>query len=176
MKSEEIFGVQYFSSQVHEDKRGQFTKFFNKNWLSIDGFELGEAFYSDSAEGVLRGLHLQVHESSGSRIITILSGEIYDVLLDLRPHSPSYLQMRTQTLNCKEISSVYVPGGVAHGFQAIDKARTLYLSNKIHEPSQDTGVDALSIGIKWPIANFIRSPRDEHLPTLEQWIESEKNG
>ena len=174
MITNEIIGVTYFDAQRSQDSRGQFSKFYNKAWLDQDGYELGEAFYSDSITGVIRGIHLQVAEASGPRIVTILSGVILDVLIDLRPESETYLIVKTQVLTPEKVSSVYIPAGVAHGFQAIEDSRTLYLSQEVHNPSLDTGIDAFSIGVEWPIVNPIRSFRDENLPTLNEWLKLDK--
>jgi dTDP-4-dehydrorhamnose 3,5-epimerase-like enzyme len=116
-------------------------------------------------------MHFQVGDAASSRYITILAGTILDVVLDLRPDSCTYLNFQAVEMNPLGTSTVFVPSGVAHGFQAIVEARTLYVSGASHVPSLDTGVNSDSFGFKWPIKNPIRSKRDESLLDLSVWMQ-----
>ena len=153
-----------------------FTKLFNLEWFKHPNFEIEEVFYSHSKPGVIRGMHLQTGLAAGPRIIHIQSGSIQDVLLDLRKESPSYLVLRSQFMTPDGINSVFVPAGVAHGFQAIEESQTLYLSSKVYNQSLDSGVDALSLQIKWPLEDIVRSSRDELLPSISDWIQLGTHG
>ena len=116
-------------------------------------------------------MHLQSGLAAGPRIVHIQFGSIQDVLLDLRKDSPTYLVLRSQMMTPNGVNSVFVPAGVAHGFQAIEESQTLYLSSKVYNQSLDVGVDALSLQIKWPLEEIVRSSRDELLPSIFDWIQ-----
>ena len=166
----EIDGVQYFSGSPSLDERGSFIKVFSSDWPQAKSFQNSEVYYSDSHPGVLRGMHLQVGEASNERLITILSGKIFDVLLDLRPLSPTFLNFQQRILTPHDNFSVYVPEGIAHGFQAIEESRTMYISSKAHDAINDLGIDSLSFGINWPVNISTRSKRDLALPSLSSWL------
>ena len=165
-----IAGVQHFPSTSVEDLRGSFNKIYSFEWGSHSSHTVQEVFYSDSHPGVLRGMHLQIRESLNERIISVLSGKIFDVLLDLRVESPTFLSYQVSELSHDTLATVYVPAGVAHGFQALESSRTLYSSSKSHNPSNDVGVNALSFGVDWPIKSAILSSRDTNLPTISEWL------
>jgi len=166
----EIAGVQHFSSKSAEDLRGSFHKLYSSEWGSHPLMTTQEIFYSDSRSGVLRGMHLQIRESLNDRIISVLSGKIFDVLLDLRVDSPTFLSYQISELSADHMTTIYVPAGVAHGFQALEQSRTLYSSSKSHNPLNDVGVNALSLGIDWPIKPEILSLRDANLPSISEWL------
>ena len=171
MKNNEIDGVQYLNCEQYPDNRGMFTKLFSAEWVNHPNFEIEEVFYSNSKPGVIRGMHLQTGLAAGPRIVHIQFGSIQDVLLDLRKDSPTYLVLRSQMMTPNGVNSVFVPAGVAHGFQAIEESQTLYLSSKVYNQSLDVGVDALSLQIKWPLEGIVRSSRDELLPSIFDWIQ-----
>ncbi len=169
-----IQGVKHFSPKQINDKRGSFTKVWSASWSGDEEFVAREFFYSDSLPGVIRGMHLQVGESACARYISVLAGRILDVVLDLRPDSPSYLNFQAIEMDPLSKSTVFVPTGVAHGFQAIEQARTLYVSGGSHVPSLDTGINSNSFGFKWPLEKAIRSTRDESLLDLSVWLQENK--
>jgi dTDP-4-dehydrorhamnose 3,5-epimerase len=165
-----INGVEYFLPKYSEDDRGSFTKAYSALWSETPAQTAAEIFYSNSQKGVLRGMHLQVNESSNARIVSIISGSVLDVLIDLRPESETFLNINICALGTNSYSSVLVPNGVAHGFQAIEPSLTLYVSSSTYKFENDTGIDATSIGVNWPIESPLRSPRDQDLPTLQEWL------
>ncbi len=171
MKNNEINGVQYLNCERFPDQRGMFIKLFSLDWVNHPNLEIEEIFYSNSKPGVIRGMHLQTGLAAGPRIVHIQSGSILDVLLDLRKESPTYLVLRSQLMTPNGVNSVFVPAGVAHGFQAIEESQTLYLSSKVYNQALDVGVDALSLQIKWPLEEIVRSSRDELLPSISDWIQ-----
>jgi dTDP-4-dehydrorhamnose 3,5-epimerase len=165
-----IFGVTYLNSTTTEDERGSFTKVFSALDQNLSSFSAAEVFYSESRKGVIRGMHLQVNDSENERLILIASGLIQDVLLDLRPKSATYLNFQSKILSPRDTSTVYVPAGVAHGFLALEDSVTFYLSSKEYDQQSDKGIDSLSCGIHWNLNDAIRSPRDQTLPKLSDWI------
>jgi len=166
-----IQGVKHFSANQFKDNRGSFTKI----WSALrdeDDFVSREFFYSDSLPGVVRGMHLQVGAAASSRYVSVLAGTILDVVLDLRPDSSTFLNYQAVEMDSLNTSTVFVPSGVAHGFQALEEARTLYVSGARHVPSLDTGVNSESLGFNWPIQESIRSARDKSLLDLSAWLQN----
>jgi dTDP-4-dehydrorhamnose 3,5-epimerase len=169
-----VQGVRYYSAKQSFDNRGSFTKIWSAAWEGEERFPSREFFYSDSLPGVLRGLHLQTGEAACSRYVSVLVGTILDVVLDLRPTSPTFLNFQTVEMDSIKKCTVHVPAGVAHGFQALESVKTFYISGENHAPLLDSGVNAESIGFKWPIKNSIRSARDSSLLSLSDWLQENR--
>lgn len=167
---QEISGVHYWRGTTYEDERGTFQKFYSaENFPFNHNFQLAESFITKSNPGVVRGMHVQLGKSESTRIIKVLSGEIYDVLVDLRNVSPSP-KIQVKKMSASSGDTLLVPPGVAHGFQAFSEATILYLSDSSHVPDLDSGVNPLSIGITWPLEISQISVRDSRLPNLEEYI------
>lgn len=165
----DIPGVCFWSSKNLGDSRGTFDKFFSvEDFPPTFNFQLAESFITISNPGVVRGMHLQIGKSASARIIRVLSGEIYDVLIDLRQDNPSRT-IQTRKLSSSQGDTLFVPPGVAHGFQAFSQAKILYMSDNRHVPHLDSGVNPLSIGINWPLEISEISSRDMQLPHLDEF-------
>ena len=175
MKESSIEGVYQFESIKFKDNRGTFNKIVGSqtNFPSID-FNLKEIFHSYSNKGVVRGMHLQLGAASSNRIISCTSGRIFDILIDLRSSSPTYLEILRMELHPNKVDSIYVPEGVAHGFQALEPSTTLYLSDNLFDPSLDGGVNIKSLNIDFPIEVTQISERDLNLPNLETYTGASK--
>lgn len=165
-----VDGVVSYSPVRHSDFRGHLTKPFSQREEETPFFDVREVFFSQSHRGVLRGMHLQIGPHINERIVVLVSGRILDVTLDLRPQSKTFLKYQVIDLKVPELTCLYLPAGVAHGFRALESSTTLYLSSKEHNPAYDVGIDALSFGFDWGSEGCIRSQRDEHLPSLEEWL------
>jgi dTDP-4-dehydrorhamnose 3,5-epimerase len=103
--------------------------------------------------GTLRGMHLQWPPSQEAKLVRCVRGAIHDVLLDLRPAMPTYLHHLSLTLDEDNRDAVYVPAGIAHGFQTLaEGTEVLYQMTDFHAPAQATGVrwDDPAFGIRWP--------------------------
>jgi dTDP-4-dehydrorhamnose 3,5-epimerase len=166
----EVDGVQYFSNPKTLDHRGYFKKLFNSGWDGADSFATSEVFVSESLPGVIRGMHLQIGDSENQRLISVISGQVFDVLIDLRRNSRTYLSVQCKVLDADSDAIVFVPSGVAHGFQALTHATMLYLSSSVHKPEDDTGINVNSLAINWPLKNPILSERDQRLASLSDWL------
>lgn len=152
------------------DNRGQFRKIYQKGLSAASSFtEISEIFVTKSLAGTIRGMHLLTPPRGNHRLISVLSGEVYDVLLDLRKESSTYMKISTQTLTSLDESAILVPPGVAHGFQALSDCEMLYISSEVWHPDYDKGVSPLSLGIDWPLSKKIISTRDVELPPLLDW-------
>lgn len=163
-------GVSLIPAAKTIDSRGSFTKILKFEDLTLLGnFTLEETFFSKSSRGVVRGMHLQVGKAANWRIIQVISGSAFDVLLDLRSDEPTYKNTQVNLLNSENPHTLLVPPGVAHGFQALTDTEIIYLTSHKYEKEYDTGVNPFSLDIDWPIEITALSDRDKSLPNLEDF-------
>jgi dTDP-4-dehydrorhamnose 3,5-epimerase len=156
-----MIGVSLCESPQYHDSRGSFTKILTFAEISsLPQFELREVFRTFSTAGTIRGMHLQLGIAENWRLIQVVSGSVFDILIDLRRHEPTYGQVKTYSLSALKPQTLIVPPGVAHGFQALTDAEILYLTSHQYNASLDTGVNPFSIGIKWPLEVTNISERD----------------
>jgi dTDP-4-dehydrorhamnose 3,5-epimerase len=163
-----IDGCHRVELEKHGDERGFFARLFcEKELLNIGlNFNLSQANDSFSADkGTLRGMHYQKGNFSETKIIRCLKGSIYDVVIDLRPSSGSYLSWEGFHLDERNRSMVVVPKGCAHGFITLEEnTEVFYLVDAMYAPQYEAGVrwnDPL-FNIKWPIAPMVISEKDQN--------------
>lgn len=141
----------------HADARGFFARTFCAGEFAREGLptEIVQASVSfNSRRGTLRGLHFQWPPSREGKLVRCLRGAVFDVLLDLRPGSPTYLRHVAVSLDDENRDAVYVPHGVAHGFQTlVDSTEVLYQMTDVHAPELAAGVrwNDPAFGIEWPL-------------------------
>ena len=162
-------GVEYYKTQTIPDSRGSFTKLFNEGWRISEELRVSEIFTSYSTRSVVRGMHLQVGKRANWRVISVVNGSAFDVLIDLRSNSETYGLIISKILESQGTSTVVVPPGVAHGFQALENTQLIYVTTCAYDADFDTGVSVSSLEIDWPIPNFVLSDRDKSLPNLSEW-------
>ena len=165
-----LFLIRPFS---HEDSRGSFVKPFRKKAFEEKGLETDfkELYYSESVRGVIRGMHFQLPPEDHSKLVFCSSGEVLDVVLDLRKHSETYGKYQSFQLSSANRQELYIPKGMAHGFCSIsEKATLVYLTSTEHSPEHDTGVRYDSFGFMWPVTDPILSPRDESFQSVENFV------
>jgi dTDP-4-dehydrorhamnose 3,5-epimerase len=168
-----IPGVLRFAPTPHRDQRGFFSRTFDAAVARAAGIDPG-AFVQDSMsrsrQGVVRGLHIRLGQGE-SKLVRCSSGRVYDVVVDLRPGSPTFGRWESFLLDGDEQVSVYIPAGCAHGFQALtDPADTSYRIDREHDPSEDLTIafDDPELGIPWPQPVTTRSESDRAGPPLSQ--------
>lgn len=135
-----------------EDNRGKFTKYFEDALFQELKFETRESFSSSNRTNVIRGLHLQ-NPKAQARIVWCPYGKIWDVIVDLRKSSPTYLKWHAEELSDTNNHGIYIPRGFAHGFVALSEgAYVLYLADAPYAPDTEKGIiwNDPKIGIKWP--------------------------
>lgn len=171
-----IPGLVHFVPEPHRDERGFFTRTFDADVARRAGIETS-AFVQDSlsrsARGVLRGLHVRVGRGEG-KLVRCSSGAVFDVVVDLRPSSPTYRRWLSFELSGDRQDSLFVPPGCAHGFQALtDPADTSYRIDREHDPSEDLTIayDDPELAIPWPLPVGTVSGRDRSAPTLAEAAE-----
>jgi len=162
-------GCLLLQPRVLEDARGRFVKTFHEGAFRALGLETGfvEQYYSHSHRGVVRGMHFQKPPAQHAKLVYCVHGQVFDVVLDLRRGSPTYGQARSFTLSASQGNALYIPAGMAHGFCATSELATLvYNVTSVYAPEHDEGVRWDSIGVQWPAANPLVSPRDAAFAAL----------
>lgn len=117
--------------------------------------------------GTIRGLHFQNPPYSETKIVTCIQGSVFDVAVDIRRNSPTFLSWYGRVLSEQNGESLVIPEGFAHGFQSLEEnSEMLYLHTAAYEPEAEGGLNALdlSLGIDWPLPVTMRSDRDISLP------------
>lgn len=155
-----------------EDRRGWFFESWRENEYAQAGAD--EPFVQDnislSTRHVVRGLHYQADCAQG-QLVTIVSGQVFDVIVDLRIGSPTFGRHESLILNEAEPAQFYMPPGVAHGYCVLsDSAILHYKCTKYYAPSTERGLrwNDPAIGIAWPVENPIVAPRDAEFPILSE--------
>jgi dTDP-4-dehydrorhamnose 3,5-epimerase len=167
----DLHGVLLFTPEPHMDQRGMFSRTFDADIVraaGIDPCSFVQDSLSRSAGGVVRGLHLRTGHGE-SKIVRCSSGRIFDVVVDLRPQSPSYRKWTSFDLTGESQSSVYIPAGCAHGFQAMtDPADITYRIDRPHDPTEDVTIawNDADLAIPWPLPVTLMSERDLAAPSL----------
>jgi len=167
----ELHGVLLFTPEPHVDERGMFSRTFEADVVraaGIDPCSFVQDSLSRSAKGVVRGLHLRSGQGE-AKIVRCSAGAIFDVVVDLRPQSPTYRRWTSFHLTGESQSSVYIPAGCAHGFQALtDPADITYRIDRVHDPAEDVAIawDDPELAIPWPLPKTAMSERDLAAPPL----------
>ena len=166
-----IAGALLFQPTPHVDERGFFSRTFDAEIMRAAGIDPA-AFVQDSLSrsrlGVVRGMHVRSGDGE-AKLVRCSYGAIFDVIVDLRPASPTYRNWESFELRDDEQVSLYVPAGCAHGFQALtDPADVSYRIDRPHDPSEDVSIayDDPELAIPWPLTMTIMSRRDQVASSL----------
>jgi dTDP-4-dehydrorhamnose 3,5-epimerase len=166
-----IAGVLLFRPTPHVDERGFFSRTFDRDAVLAAGLD-PDGFVQDSISrsrrGVVRGMH--VRSGAGeAKLVRCSYGAVFDVVVDLRPDSPTYRNREVFDLTGDNQVTVYVPAGCAHGFQALtEPADVSYRIDRAHDPAEDVSIryDDLDLDIPWPLPVTLMSDRDKAAPSL----------
>jgi dTDP-4-dehydrorhamnose 3,5-epimerase len=156
-----------------DDDRGFFARAFCSREFEEHGLrpQVVQANMSyNHKKGAVRGMHYQVSPASEPKFIRCISGAIWDVIIDMRPDSPTYLQHIGVELSAENRRAIYVPDMFAHGNQALtDGAELLYLVGEFYTAGCERGVrfDDPVIGIEWPLPVTVISEKDQSWPLLD---------
>lgn len=170
-----ISGVFELLSLSFADHRGLFLNVFRAHELSfMDSWaDRGIAQVNLSRTemvGAIRGLHLQAAPNIEAKLVRCLRGRVFDVAVDLRPHSPTYSQWHSIELSPEKANALLIPEGCAHGFQVLEPgSELLYFHSGPWVPEAETGVrwDDPQLAIAWPLPVTDLSDRDRCLPYFE---------
>ncbi|AGZ36245.1 dTDP-4-keto-6-deoxy-D-glucose epimerase [Pseudomonas sp. SWI6] len=164
-----LFSVQH---KRHGDARGQFARLFCETSLGELGtpFQVRQINHSHTlGQGSVRGLHYQLGDTPEAKLITCLRGEVWDVAVDLRQGSPTFLQWHAEHLRAGDGRSLLIPAGFAHGFQVLsEEAELLYLHSADYAPGREGGLSVHDpkLAIAWPLPVKNLSARDAEHPWL----------
>jgi dTDP-4-dehydrorhamnose 3,5-epimerase len=166
-----ITGALLFRPTPHADERGFFCRTVDADVLRAEGIDVAafvQHSLSRSAGGVVRGMHVR-RGAGEAKLVRCSYGAIFDVVVDLRPDSPTYRNWESFSLRDDNQVSLYIPAGCAHGFQALtEPADVAYRIDRPHDPSEDLAIafDDSELAIPWPLPISAISHRDRGAPPL----------
>jgi dTDP-4-dehydrorhamnose 3,5-epimerase len=166
-------GAKLIEPVVHGDHRGFFMESYNEKLMHEHGImhNFIQDNHSLSAEpGVLRGMHYQLNPKAQTKLIRVISGSIYDVILDIRKDSPTFGQWQGFILSDANKRQLLVPQGFAHGFCTLAaNTQVIYKVDEYYSPEHDRGIawDDPSLNIDWPVSSPVLSDKDTRHPLLK---------
>lgn len=167
-------GLKRIERQIRGDARGFLARIFCADELASAGWirPVAQINHTLTAQrGTVRGLHFQKPPWAEMKLVSCLRGEVWDVAVDLRPESPTYLRWHAEVLSAANHRALLIPEGFAHGFQTLgDDVEMIYCHSAPYAPEAEGGVNALDmrLAITWPLPIEARSPRDEALPVIDE--------
>lgn len=171
-----LAGLFTLQHKVHEDDRGRFARLFCAGSLEALGqpLTIRQINHSRTSErGTVRGLHFQYPPHSEAKLITCLRGSVWDVAVDVRQDSPTFLHWHAERLEAGDGRSLWLPPGFAHGFQALsDNTELLYLHSADYTLGYEGGLSAQDprLAIDWPLPIKNLSLRDaSHLQLNDEF-------
>ncbi len=169
-----IEGLLEIIPTVYNDTRGWFFEFYKQDeFHNLDmPYKFTQENVSFSKKGVIRGMHFQLPPWQQAKLVSVLSGKVLDVVVDLRKGSPTFGNSHTCTLDAERHNLLMVPEGFAHGFAALEDSLFLYKSSNIYNPDFESGIlyNDPQLNISWPFTNPILSEKDGKLPTLHELL------
>jgi dTDP-4-dehydrorhamnose 3,5-epimerase len=169
-----IEGAWITYSQPYEDERGSFKEWFRSDKglreTKFD-FEVKQSNVSISKKGVIRGIHYSLHPAGQWKWITCVSGSVFDVVVDIRPGSPTFKSIKKVNLTEYNGLGVLIQGALGHAFQAqTENAIVAYNLNSVYAPEYEYEINPLDeeLGVDWPISESIISSKDFSAPSLTQ--------
>ncbi|KKM20711.1 hypothetical protein LCGC14_1642710 [marine sediment metagenome] len=172
-KETELKGLIIIEVVPFQDHRGKFYRVYCKNELKNIGYnkELMQINQSlTNKKGIIRGMHFQYPPKAETKIIKCLKGSIFDVVIDLRNRSSTFLHWHSEILSAENMKMLYIPEGFAHGFQSLeDNSELLYFHTEFYSPDYESGIryDDPKIGIKWPLEIDDISERDRSFNLID---------
>ena len=169
-----ISGAFEITLERREDARGFFARTYCDDEFAAQGLNTAWVQMNVSMNlvpGTLRGLHFQNEPAAEEKLVRCLRGRAHDVIVDLRAGSPTFGLHAAVELDSASLNAVYIPKGVAHGFQALDPETLLqYHHSTAYAPGHEGGVNPLDpeLGIDWPLPPVHLSDRDRELPVLKE--------
>ena len=164
---------------VH-DSRGGFARIFCKNDFKKIGLDKEFVQFNHSfntKKGTLRGMHYQKHPYGEIKLIRCIRGAVFDVIVDIRRTSPTFLHWFGMELSSRNMKMMYVPEGFAHGFLTLeDNSELLYHHTNFYESTAERGIHCTDkmVGINWPGAIDCISEKDNgYLPLTKEYLEKE---
>lgn len=174
IKNLEIEGLKLIELKQYSDNRGYFVERYNEELFEKMG--MSKSFVQDnlslSKPGVLRGMHIQYDPPQG-KLIGVTSGKIWDVVVDLRPQSRSYLKSFSIEISGESNFLFWIPPGFAHGFCVLgnEPAYVYYKVDALYNPKGEVGLlwNDVDLNIQWPLQKPVLSDRDSKLISYKEY-------
>jgi dTDP-4-dehydrorhamnose 3,5-epimerase len=169
-----LAGLTVLERKALGDSRGYLERMFCSRELaeSIGARSIVQINHTLTREaGAVRGLHYQRPPHAEMKFVSCLRGEVFDVAVDIRRDSPTFLRWHAELLSAENHRTLVIPEGFAHGFQTLtDDCELVYLHTAAYEPTAEGALNALdpALGISWPAPVGQRSTRDAALPMLDR--------
>jgi dTDP-4-dehydrorhamnose 3,5-epimerase len=170
-------GLYIIKIEPFEDDRGLFYRIYCEDEFNEINHskKIVQINYSQTKKkGIIRGLHFQYAPKMEIKIIKCINGAVFDVVVDLRKDSPTFLQWYGEILSHDNMQMIYIPEGFAHGFQTLSKdSELIYLHTEFYNPSYEGGIsyNDQKINIKWPLEPTQISNRDKSFKLLDDSFE-----
>lgn len=169
-----IEGLLELVPEVYHDNRGWFFEFYKQEPFLNHGisYKFTQENISFSQKGVIRGLHFQLAPWQQAKLVSVLSGKVVDVVVDLRKGSPTFGKTHTCVLDSERHNLLMVPEGFAHGFASLEDSLFLYKSSNVYNRDFESGIrwDDPDLNIQWPLTNPVLSEKDQKLTTLQELL------
>ena len=168
-------GAKLIELEPVRDNRGYFVRTFCEREFATHGLQTSFVQHSTTltaVRGSIRGMHFQRPPASEVKVVSCLRGAIYDVVIDLRPNSPTRGRWQGFELSAVNQRRIYIPEGFAHGFQSLtDDVEVGYLISEFYTADAATGAhfDDPAFGIKWPLPVTVISDKDRMWPDFAGW-------
>jgi dTDP-4-dehydrorhamnose 3,5-epimerase len=170
----ELQGAYIIELERREDERGFFARGFCQKEFEQHGLKpvIAQAnVASNRLKGTIRGMHFQYPPAAETKLVRCTRGGILDIIVDLRPESPTYLRHIAVELTVDNQRALYVPERFAHGYQALeDNTDTSYQVGEFYTPSAEGGLryDDPRLGLSWPLPVTVMSPKDRVYKSLDE--------
>jgi len=167
-------GLTLIELNPFQDERGQFFRLFCENEFKEMGHVKKIVQINQSLtkrKGAVRGMHFQFPPKAEIKIIKCIRGTVFDVAIDLRKQSPTFLKWYSEILRADNMKLMYIPEGFAHGFQTLEEnSELLYLHTEFYSPEYEGGIryDDPMIDIKWPLKITEISERDKNFKLIDR--------
>lgn len=170
----ELNGAYIIELERREDERGFFARSFCRNEFEAHGLKpvIAQANIAwNRSKGTLRGMHLQYPPAAETKLVHCTGGAILDIIVDLRPESPTYLRHIVVELNADNQRALYVPERFGHGYQVLcDNTHTSYQVGEFYTPDSEGGLryDDPRLDLPWPLPVTVVSERDRSWKSLDE--------
>ncbi len=172
----EIDGAWLFESPSHGDERGFFREWFRSSELNDAlkrEFVVAQSNLSRSKRGVVRGIHFSTAPKGQAKWVTCANGSLWDVVVDIRPNSPTFLRWTANLLKAEEGTSILISEGLGHAFVALEDDTVIaYLLSSPYSPNDEHAINPQDkdIAIQWPEIPLSFSEKDAGAPTLQEFL------
>jgi dTDP-4-dehydrorhamnose 3,5-epimerase len=176
----DLAGAFVIDLELREDERGFFARAFCRHEFEDHGLkpDIAQANLAyNFRTGTLRGMHFQIPPAAETKLVRATRGAILDIIVDLRPESPTYLQHVAVELTQENHRALFVPERFAHGYQVlVDDTETSYQVGEFHSPPNERALryDDPRLDLQWPLPVAVISDKDRDAPLLDTWEEQLK--